>query len=158
MKTNDFIKEFETTFPLYHVWLLFLFAIGQFYAREKIRVKFQVASLKQNKMVVYIKIKFKINNEIQNNNKFTIEVLHEIHNAALIIVEKNQQEQSYKLWKEPIITANKRYVQTIMFQITRKRHKNQGIYAEKLCNRTRFMQVIKKFLKKENSRWRTNEY
>lgn len=35
---------------------------------------------------------------VQNNNKLTIEVLHEIHNAALIIVEKNQQEQSYKLW------------------------------------------------------------
>lgn len=48
-------------------------------------------------MVVYIKIKFKIDNEIQNNDKFTIEVLHEIHNNALIIVEKNQQEQSYKL-------------------------------------------------------------
>lgn len=48
-------------------------------------------------MVVYIKIKFKINNEIQNNDKFTIEVLHEIQNDALIIVGKNQQEQSYKL-------------------------------------------------------------
>lgn len=34
---------------------------------------------------------------VQNNNTFTVEVLHEIHNAALIIVEKNQQDQSYKL-------------------------------------------------------------